>query len=158
QQTLNILDDIHELTDSEVTELARRGSSEMASQILPACFNELARRVNAWLALRHSPEQAFAQLSDQLLSASALLDRATLRRTLNYVRGFKKREPHVSRFIRLLANRQNIEGLQLVRKTLARTKWKAHRRLIYDALMRAAIYAGAEVTELVPVEKEPLSV
>ena len=75
QQTLNLLDDIHDLTDSEVTELARLGPSEMSSQILPACLNELARRVNAWIALRHRPEQEFTKLSDQLLSVSALMDR-----------------------------------------------------------------------------------
>src|SRR5207253_10829443 len=53
QQVLNLLDDIHDLTDSEVMELARRSPRDMYPQILPACFNELARRVNAWIMLRH---------------------------------------------------------------------------------------------------------
>ncbi|MBI3246072.1 MAG: NACHT domain-containing protein [Deltaproteobacteria bacterium] len=157
QQMLNLLDDIHDLTDSEVTELARRGPSEMSSQILPACLNELARRVNAWIALRHRPEQEFTKLSDQLLSVSALMDKETVRRTLNYARGFRKPEPHVSRLIRLLGDARNIEGLQFVRKTLSGAKWKDHRRLIHDALIRAASFAGADVRELVPLGKEPFS-
>ena len=157
QQTLNLLDDIHDLTDSEVTELARLGPNEMSSQILPACLNELARRVNAWIVLRHRPEQEFTKLSDQLLSVSALMDKETVRRTLNYARGFRKPEPHVSRLIRLLDDAQNIEGLQLVRKTLSGAKWKDHRRLIHDALIRAGSFKGADVRELVPLGKESLS-
>ncbi|MBS1213624.1 MAG: hypothetical protein H6R26_2241, partial [Proteobacteria bacterium] len=157
QQTLNLLDDIHDLTDSEVTELARLGPSEMSLQILPACLNELARRINAWIALRHRPEQEFTKLSDQLLSVSALMDRETVRRTLNYARGFRKPEPHVSMLIRMLGDAQNIDGLQFVRKTLSSAKWKDHRRLIQGALIRAASLAGADVRELVPLGKESLS-
>ncbi len=157
QQTLNLFDDIHALTDNEVTELARLGPHEMSLQILPTCLNELARRVNAWLTLRHRPEQDFTKLSDQLLAVSALMDRETVRRTLNYARGFKKSEPHITRFIRLLNDAQNIEGLKLVRKTLRGTKWQEHRRLIHDALIRAASLAGADVKELVSLDKEPLS-
>lgn len=157
QQTLNLLDDIHDLTDSEVTELARLGPHEMSSQIMPECLNELARRVNAWIALRHRPEQDFTKLSDQLLAVSALMDEKTVRRTLTYARGFRKPEPHVSRLIRLLGDAKNIEGLQLVRKTLSGAKWKDHRRLINDALIRAASLAGADVEELISRGKEPLS-
>jgi len=158
QQTLNLLDDIHYLTDSEVTELARLGPKEMSPQVLPACLNELARRVNAWIVLRHRPEQEFTDLSDKLLSVSALMDKETVRRTLRYARGFKKPEPHVSRFIRLLGDAQNIVGLQLARKTLIGAKWKDHRRLIHDGLIRVGSFKGADVRELVPLDKESLSV
>jgi hypothetical protein len=93
QQILNLLDDIHDLTDSEVTELARLGPNEMSPQILQACLKELARRVNAWIVLRHRPQQEFTKLSDQLLSISALMDKETVRRTLNYTRGFRNPNP-----------------------------------------------------------------
>ncbi|MCK4607771.1 MAG: NACHT domain-containing protein, partial [candidate division Zixibacteria bacterium] len=157
QQTLNLLDDIHGLTDSEVTQLAYLSPKEMSSQIFPACLSELARRVNAWIALRHRPEREFTELSDHLLSVSALMDKDTVRCTLNYARGFRKSEPHVSRFIRLLDDAQNIDGLQLVRKTIKGAKWKDHRRLIHDALIRAGSFKGADVRELVPLGNESLS-
>jgi hypothetical protein len=157
QQALNLLDDIYDLTDSEVTEFARLGSSDMSPQIMPACFHELARRVNAWIVLRHRPAYEFTKLSDQLLSVSALMDMETVRRTLNYARGFRDSESHVETFIRLLGNAQNIGGLRLVRKTLSGAKWQDHRRLILNALIRAASFAGADVKELVPLGKEPLS-
>ena len=157
QQMLNLLDDIHDLTDSEVTELGRLGPRDMSSQILPACFNELARRVNAWIVLRHRPAEEFTKLSDQLLSLSALMDKETVRRTLNYARGFKEAEPHILRLTRLLGDAQNIEGLLLVRKTLIGAKWKDHRRLINDAVIRAASFIGADVREFVPLGKESLS-
>jgi len=157
RQTLNLLDDIHDLTDSEVTQLARLGPKGMSPQILPACLNELARRVNAWIVLRHRSEREFTELSDHLLWVSALMDKETVRRTLNYTRGFRKPEPHVSRFIRLLCDAQNIEGLQLVRKTLSGAKWKDHRRLVHDALIRAGSFKGADVRELFPLGNESLS-
>lgn len=159
QQALNLLDDIHDLTDIEVTELARLCPDGMSSQILPICLKELARRVNAWIALRHRPEQDFNKLSDQLLSVSALsIDEETVRRTLNYTRGFKKSEPHVLRLINLLGDAQNIKGLQVVANVLSGTKWSDERRSIYDALIRTATLAGANVRELVHLDKEPLSV
>ena len=157
QQTLNLLDDIHDLTDSEVTQLARLGPNEMSPQILSACLNELARRVNTWLVLRHRPEREFTELSDNLLSVSALMNKETVRSTLKYVCGFKKPEPHVLRFIHLLGDAQSIEGLQFVRKTLSGAKWKDHRRLINDALIRVGSLKGADVRELVPLGKESLS-
>ena len=157
QQMLKLLDDIHDLTDSEVTELGRLGHRDISSQILPACFDELARRVNAWIVLRHRPADEFTKLSDQLLSLSAFMRKETVRHTLRYVRGFREAEPHILRLIRLLGDAQNIQGLQLVRKTLGGAKWKDHRRLIHDALIRAASFTGADVRELVPLGKEPLS-
>ena len=105
-----------------------------------------------------SPARArISTLSDQLLAVSALMDRETVRRTLNYLRGFRKPEPHVLRLIRLLGDAQNIQGLQLARKTLTSAKWKDQRQLIDDALVRAASFAGADVRELVSLGKEPLS-
>ena len=158
QQTLNLLDDIHDLTDSEVTELARFGPKVMPSQILLACFNELARRVNAWIALRHRPEQEFTKLSDQFLSVSALMDKKTVQRALNFACGFREHKPHISRFISLLSDAQNIEGLQLVRKMLRGSSWKDHRRMIDDALIRTGSFAGADIRERVSLGKESLSV
>lgn len=157
QQILNLLDDIHDLTDSEVAELGRLGPSDTSSQILPTCFNELARRVNAWIVLRHRPADEFTKLSDQLLSLSALMDKETVRRTVNYVRGFTEAESHVSRLIHLLGNAQNIQGLRLVLKTLTGAKWKDHRRLISDQLVRAVSFQGADVREHISPHIEPLS-
>lgn len=158
QQTLNLLDDIHDLTDSEVTELARFGPKVMPSQVLLVCFNELARRVNAWIALRHRPEQEFMKLSDQYLSISALMDEKTVKRALTFVCGFREPKPYVSRLISLLSDAQNIKGLQLVRKMLSGPSWKGHRRLINHELIRAGSFLGADIRELVPLDKEPLSV
>lgn len=158
QQTLNLLDDIHDLTESEVKELARLGPSEMTSQVLPMCFNELARRVNAWNLLRHRPAHEFTNLSDQLLAVGALMDKEAVLCTLDYALSFKKPTPHISRFIRLIDDAQNIEGLLLVRKRLRGAKWTDHQRLINDALIRAGSFIGADIKELVPLDKEPLSV
>ena len=67
--------------------------------------------MNAWILLRHRPDDEFTKLSDHLVSISAQMDVEAVRRTLAYVRGFRKPEPYVSRFIKLLADAQNIDGL-----------------------------------------------
>lgn len=157
QQTLNLLDEIHSLSDGEVAELALRGPNGLSSQVVPTCFDELARRVNAWIALRHRPAREFTELSDRLLSVSALMDEKVVLRTLRFARGFREPEPHVSRLIRLLGDARNIDGLQLVHQKLTGAKWRVQRRLIRDALVRAASLAGADVREFVRVGKEPLS-
>lgn len=157
QQTLNLMDEVHDLTDSEVTNLARLSPNEWSSQILQTCHNELARRVNTWVALRHRRWDDFTELSDQLLSVSALMDEKTVLRILKYARRFKKPQPQVSKFISSLGDAQNVEGLQLARKRLRGAKWKDQRRLAYDALIRSACLRGAQAKELIPVGSEPLS-
>lgn len=157
QQTLNLLDEIHALDDDEVLELAQKGPEEASSETLPVCFGELARRVNAWISLRHRPEQEFTKLSNQLLSLASLMDGETVRRTLAYARGFRRPELHVSRLISLLADAQNVEGLHLVRKTLHGAKWAAQRRMIDDNLIRIGSFQGSDVSVLVQANGEAVS-
>lgn len=157
QQTLNLLDEIHALDDDEVLELARKGPEEASGETLSTCVAELARRVNAWISLRHRPEQEFTKLSDQLLSLASLMDVETVRRTLAYARGFRRPESHVSRLIGLLADAQNIEGLQLVTKTLHGAKWAAQRRMSYDGLIRIGSFLGADASTLLEADGEAVS-
>jgi hypothetical protein len=157
QQTLNLLDEIQILANNEIFELARKGPDEVAAQTIPVCFEELARRVNAWIILRHRPAGEFTKLSDQLLSLGALKNVETVRRILAYARGFRHPKPHVSRLISLLGDAQNIEGLQFVRKTLSGAKWAEQRRLIDDALIRIGSFQGADVMTLVRPGKQPIS-
>jgi hypothetical protein len=157
QQTLNLLDDIHGLDDDEVLNLACGGPEELSTQTFPACFGELARRVNVWILLRHRSARDFTKLSDYLIAISARMDVEAVRRTLAYVRGFKTPEPHVSRFIRLLGDAQNIDGLQFIRKTLRSERWKVQRRMADDALVRVGSLIGADVSALVAPGVEEIS-
>jgi hypothetical protein len=152
-----LLDDIHGLDDDEVLKLACVGPEELSAQTFPACFGELARRVNAWMLLRHRPGHEFTKLSDHLVAISAQMDVEAVRRSLAYVRGFRKPEPYVSRFIRLLGDAQNIDGLQFIRKTLRSERWKAQRRIADDALVRVGSVKGADVRALVVPGIEEIS-
>jgi hypothetical protein len=157
QQTLNLLDDIHGLDDDEVLKLACVGPEELSAQTFPACVGELARRVNAWVLLRHRPAHDFTKLSDYIIVITARMDVEAVRRTLAYVRGFRKPEPYASRFIRLLGDAQNIDGLQFIRKTLHSERWKAQRRMADDALVRVGSLKGADVRALVAPDIEEIS-
>lgn len=157
QQTLNLLDEIFALDDDEVLELARKGPEEASEEIVPICFEELARRVNAWVRLRHRSDQEFSKLSDQLLCVASLMGVETVRRTLMYTRRFSDPKPNVSLFIKLLADAQNIEGLQFVHKALRGIKWAAQRRLINESFIRICSLQGAAASELVQVNAETIS-
>jgi len=157
QQTLNLLDDLNGLLDSDVLELARKGPLDLRSVTQPACRNELVRRVNAWIILRHRPENEFTQLSDKLLALTARMSVHEVRHTLNYVRGFNKPGPHLTRFICLLDEAGNLAGLDLVNSRITARRWDGHRRQIFDAKIRAATFEGANVRAEVAGSKEPLS-
>lgn len=157
QQTLNLLDDVHDLADSELAELARLGPKELTSQLLSAIRDELARRVNAWIALRHRPGHEFTKLSDHLLSVCALMNEDIVERALRYTRGFSDPEPHVAKLVLQLENARNIVGLQLVRRKLGSSKWRDQRRFVNDALIRACSFVGGDVRDSVSCDKEPLS-
>ena len=112
--------------------------------------------MNAWIILRHRPENEFTKPSDQFLSIAGMADANSVRQALAYTRGFRRPEPHVSRLIRWLAIAQNIEGLQLVRKTLRDAKWAAQRRMIDDELIRIGSFQGADGSALVHADGEVL--
>ncbi len=157
QQTLNLLDDFNDLTDSSILELARKGPRDLRSVVQPACLNELGRRVDAWISLRHRPQNEFSELSDKLLKLSARMGVEEVRRTLRYVRGFRDPGPQLTRFIHLLDEAGNIAGLDLVGSRLSAGRWADQRRRIVDAEIRAATMEGADVSAKVAAFAEPLS-
>lgn len=157
QQTLNLLDNLNGLPDSDVLELAHKGPRELRSIIQPACLKELARRVNAWIFLRHRPEHEFTQLSDKLLSLSARMGVHEVRRTLNYVRGFRNPSPHLARFIHLLEEAGNLTALDFVRSRIGAGRWETHRRQILDAKIRAAVFEEVNVHSNIAASEDPLS-
>jgi NACHT domain len=157
QQTHNLLDDLNDLSDSDVLELARKGPRDLRSVVQPACLNELGRRVDAWISLRHRPQNEFSELSDKLLKLSARMGVPEVRRSLRYIRGFRDPGPQLTRFIRLLDEAGNVAGLDLIGSRLGAARWADQRRLIIDAEIRAATFECADVGAKVAAFAEPLS-
>lgn len=157
QQTLNLIDEIQSLTDREVTELARLCPIETRSLVRPICFNELARRINVWLELRHRPEREFVELSEGLVLVSALMNGEIVKRTIRFLQGFTSPTPYILRFIRFLGHARNIEGLEVVRETLSGPECQQIQDFVTESLIREVRFAGGDVSSYISSSDEPLS-
>src|SRR3546814_2308297 len=74
QQARNLLDKLTDLDHGDLPWLARLAPAELRDEVTIACVEELARRIAAWLALRHRPGQEFVALADAFVACD-LLDR-----------------------------------------------------------------------------------
>ena len=157
QQTLNFAYDLQDLKPDEVTALAKLSPSSVRTEVAESCLKELARRINAWIVLRHQPEHEFAQLSDRLLSAAAYNGSTAVPRTLRYLRGFTRPRPEIARYIRYLGEARDAEALRAVLKALRSKERRVHRRHIQDHLLRTALYAGAGARGHIETDKTTLS-
>lgn len=157
EQALNLMDAPYELTDDDVGAIARFGPEPLRSQILPASLNELARRINTWIELRHRPHGEFTRLVDHLLTVSALMGAQETRRVLSFILRFETPEPQVARLIHLLGNARNLAGLQLVLETIQGDEWIDQRISALDELVRCAGLLGADAGALIPKDAESVS-
>ncbi|WP_295964328.1 ATP-binding protein [uncultured Xanthomonas sp.] len=157
EQALNLIDAPYELTDDAVGAVARFGPEPLRSQTLLASFNELARRINTWIELRHRPYGEFTRLVDQLLTVSALMGEQETRRVLSFILGFETPEPQVARLIHLLGSARNLAGIQLVLETIQGGEWIDQRVSACDELIRCAGLLGADAGELIPKDAEAVS-
>lgn len=157
QQALNLIDAPYELTDDEVGAIARFGPEPLRSQTLPASLNELARRINTWIELRHRPHGEFTKLVDQLLAVGALMGTSETKRMLRFVLGSEALKPQVARLIHLLGNARNLAGLQLVLETIQGDEWFDQRVSARDQIIRCAALLGADAGELISGDEESIS-
>ncbi len=157
QQALNLIDAPYDLTDDEVGAIARFGPEQLLSQTLPASLNELARRINTWIELRHRPQGEFTKLVDQLLAVSALMGVPEAKRVLRFILRFEAPKSHVARLIHLLGNARNLAGLQLVLETIQGDEWINERVSVRDEIIRCAARVGADAGELISADEESIS-
>ncbi|WP_110787752.1 NACHT domain-containing protein [Rhodopseudomonas palustris] len=149
QQTLNLIDDLQELSPDEIVSIARLSPATLRTEVATASLNELGRRVNAWIELRHKPEHEFRELSDRLLSAAAFAGASAVPRTLRYLMSYRNPAPHCDTYINLLGTAQDIEALLAVRKRMRGAKSSRQRRLIQEHILRAALFKGANPRPLI---------
>lgn len=149
QQTMNLLDDLQDLSAEEIVALAKQTPMAVRTEVAAAGLQELGRRVNAWIELRHKPEHEFQNLSDRLLSAAAFAGPSVVPRILRYLKGYRDPVPHCDTYIDLLGNAQDIEALLAVGKRMRGQKCSDQRRLIQEHVLRAALFKGANPRNLI---------
>ncbi len=157
QQALNLLDDIGDLSDSELTSLAIHGPEEVRAELLEGCFAEVARRINTWVELQHRRRDDFRTLLDQLLMIAAASPTERVQRVLRYLKGFKDPAPHLDRFVQILGENFNLDGLIEVQKALRSKKWTKQRRILNEFVLRSALFRGAAPDPLLTAPLEETS-
>ncbi|RCI78364.1 hypothetical protein DNK03_14400 [Brucella anthropi] len=149
QQSLNLLDNLEELTNEELAALARHGPGALRNELVEGCFTELIRRINTWIVLRHRPFDDFEKLTRAFLEVAALAGAERVPRVMKFIRGYKKPEPYVARYVELLARVHNLEALSDVGDSLEGARWAALRRKIQEHILRSALFVGADPLQMI---------
>ncbi|TIQ77738.1 MAG: hypothetical protein E5X44_32525, partial [Mesorhizobium sp.] len=122
QQALNLLDTLEALTNDELGALARHGPEALRKELVDGCYAELARRINIWIVLRHRPADDFSKLSSAFLGVAALAGAERVPRVMDFLKGYRKPESHILRYIDFLAQIHDIEALNPVQNSLTNAK------------------------------------
>ncbi|MER9215150.1 hypothetical protein NKI54_24285 [Mesorhizobium sp. M0663] len=146
QQLRNLADNIQNLPRNEVSLLPTIAPPDLREELGTAALQELARRINVWIELRHKSEQDFIALARLFVKAAAYVGGDSVGRALRFVLGFREPEELVRFFVQWLGNADNLDGLIFVHGKLQAKKWQDVRRAIYDEVVRTCCVIGADLT------------
>ncbi|WP_193369333.1 hypothetical protein [Pelagibius marinus] len=156
QQIVNMVDSLPTLTEKEIVSLARSASGD-ALEIRRECLNELARRVNLWISLRHRPGRDFDALVGYFFEVLAVAPEIKVESVLRFVSGF--RDPNVL-FRRLssclIRERRFVELMEIHRRirSKAREPWRLS---IQDGLVRIAALEGINIAAHFRPRRSPVT-
>ena len=144
QQARNLIDELPALADENLLLLARLAPEGVRQEVISACLEELAQRVNTWLALRHTPADGFTKLADAFVGCALLVGPSTLPRVVRFLGGFRDPGPRYSRYILALGDAADFDSLEQLRRKLRAQRWEEQHRLIEEQLLRAALRVGRD--------------
>lgn len=150
QEARNLLDRLPELQNDELIWLARLSPTAERAEMVDGCVYELARRINAWLALRRRQGDEFVELTDRFVECALLQGKESLARITHFIFQFKEPEPKMSKYISGLGRQSDFETLIRLRKLLRSSRWKEQRRDIDTEILRAALRLGRDPTTVLP--------
>jgi len=156
QQLYNLLDDLSNLTEKELEALPSWAPAELEREVRDACSEELGRRINAWLELRHRPAQEFTALSKTLLRVATNGDKKSRDRVLNFTKCFHDPKPYQIEYIVGLGKAANIDALDALRARF-RTSRSMTRKTLQDELARTAGYLGIDLASRMKRPTGPIS-
>lgn len=157
QQARNLLDKLPELDHLDLPWLAKLAPADLRDEMTTACVEELARRITAWLALRHRPGQEFIGLADAFVACALLQGEPALPRIMRFLRGFRSPSARVSNYIRGLGDRADVGSLMRLRGELRSSRLEEQRRDVETQLLRAALRLGRDPRGVLPRPSRILS-
>jgi hypothetical protein len=145
QQILNLADEIGSLPDDQIVTLAKSLPTDLIEDIGGECDDELRRRVNLWIALRHLPGDKFISLVNHWLEALAVYGKIDAKGVLRFIEGFRDGDGVFQSFIETLVGRSLLEPLLLLLSLLKSGKHGHWYAWTEDAAVRVA---ALEVVDL----------
>lgn len=155
QQIFNLADQLPTLKERQIVTLARASYKE-APDVLAECVEELRRRVNAWIDLRHRPEREFTALTQEFLKVIALASDIKIKSLLNFLRGFRGHEMF-GFCIEYLTRERRLDALIEIARNLKSSDWPECVLLVHDAIVRTAAMRGVNIGARYLPRKRPVS-
>jgi NACHT domain len=153
QQLLNMADEINSLPDEHVVALARSLPSELMEDIGGECEDELRRRVNLWLTLRHRSSSDFVSLVHRWFEVLAQYGRVDVKRVLRFIEGFHDGDGVFRSLLECLVGRSLLEPLLALLSLLKSGKHKHWHEWTEDAVVRVAAIEGVDLrTRITPAQ------
>jgi hypothetical protein len=157
RQILAMADSIPSLGDEGIVTLARIISEELRADIGLECTEEMRRRVNLWLNLRHRPGREFISLVKHFIEALALSRTVNVKAVMRFVRGFHDQDNVFEWLLQSLMQTRDFENLLGVARDIrnsGETRWLS---LTHDALVFVAATEGINLTARLSDNNGPVS-
>ena len=159
QQLLNMADEIGSLPDEHIVALSKSLSPDLIEDIGGECDDELSRRVNLWITLRHLPGNDFVSLVNHWLETLAQYGKINAKNVLRFIEGFRDGDGVFRSLIGCLVGKGLLEPLLSLVTLLNSEKHRHWRAWTEDAAVRVAALEGVDLLtriDLSPSAASPL--
>jgi hypothetical protein len=158
QQRATMADRLPSLSDAEVLALAR-SITDRERDIGIECVQELRRRINLWLSLRHRPGNEFISLCEIFFEAASRHESVDTQKVLRFIDGFRDgntRERLFQSFVAGLTRSRSFEKLVSTQGALNQDlpNWM---NLVENEIVRCAAFENIDLAARLPVRLTAVS-
>ena len=158
QQRATMADRLPSLSDAEVLVLAR-SITDREKDIGIECVQELRRRVNLWLNLRHRPGNEFISLCETFFEAASRHESVDTQKVLRFIDGFRDgntKERLFQSFVASLTRNRSFEKLVSTQEALTQNlpSWM---NLVENEIVRCAAFEDIDLAARLPVRLKAVS-
>jgi hypothetical protein len=142
-------DQLGSLSPAEIVTLVKTVPNR-SSDIIEDAFDELRRRVNLWIELRHRPDSDFELLVRNFLEVAAIYPKTDVARTIKFLKGFRadgSRNSSFRTFVDFLRREKRSDLLISSAKALKDKRDLSWRMQIEDALVIVASTTGQDISK-----------
>lgn len=138
------------LSPAEIVTLVKT-VPDRSSEIIEEAFDELRRRVNLWIELRHRPDSDFELLVRNFLEVAAVYPKTDISRAIKFLKGFRadvSRNSSFRTFVNFLRREKRSDLLIGAAKALKGKQDLSWRMHIEDTLVFVASATGQDISKV----------